>query len=139
MVQRQEVTRQYGVDSRNEERRMSLVRRGDVWSYEFWFAGQRIRESTPKTRAREAEKNRKRELDLMFDNEYLNERKMVHLLRRFSVCLTFVTVVGTVAGCTCLAFAEFRCAGRRWQRQCANRHHWTNLNRYRRRGSQVAY
>jgi len=25
---------------------MSLFRRDDVWWYEFWFAGQRIREST---------------------------------------------------------------------------------------------
>jgi hypothetical protein len=42
---------------------MSLFRRGDVWWYEFWFAGQRIRESTKsasKTVARDAEKNRKR-------------------------------------------------------------------------------
>jgi len=38
---------------------MSLFRRGDVWWYEFWFAGQRIRESTKsasKTVAGDAEK-----------------------------------------------------------------------------------
>jgi len=50
---------------------MSLFQRGDIWWYEFWFAGQRIRESSKsasKTVARDAEKNRKRELEHGFNN-----------------------------------------------------------------------
>ena len=50
---------------------MALFRRGDIWWYEFWFAGQRIRESTKsasKTVAKEAEKNRRRELEQGFNN-----------------------------------------------------------------------
>jgi len=50
---------------------VSLFRRGDVWWYEFWFAGQRLRESsksTSKTVAKDAEKNRKRELEEGFNN-----------------------------------------------------------------------
>ena len=50
---------------------MALFRRGEIWWYEFWFAGQRIRESTKsasKTVAKEAEKNRKRELEEGFNN-----------------------------------------------------------------------
>ncbi|MGA9783317.1 MAG: hypothetical protein WBQ52_14240, partial [Terracidiphilus sp.] len=50
---------------------MSLFPRGDVWWYEFYFAGQRIRESTKstsKTVAREAEKNRRRELEEGLNN-----------------------------------------------------------------------
>lgn len=50
---------------------MSLFQRGDVWWYEFWFAGQRIRESSrsaSKTVAKQAEKNRKRELEEGFNN-----------------------------------------------------------------------
>lgn len=61
---------------------MALFRRGDVWWYEFWFAGQRIRESTKspsKTIAKEAEKNRKRELEVGFNNikDQRNERVRV--------------------------------------------------------------
>jgi integrase len=50
---------------------VSLFRRGDVWWYEFWFARQRIRESSKsasKTVAKDAEKNRKRELEEGFNN-----------------------------------------------------------------------
>jgi integrase len=50
---------------------MGLFRRGDTWWYEFWFAGQRIRESSKsqsKTVAKDAEKNRKRELEEGFNN-----------------------------------------------------------------------
>jgi integrase len=50
---------------------MAVFRRGDVWWYEFWFAGRRIRESsrsTSKTIAKVAEKNRKRELEEGFNN-----------------------------------------------------------------------
>jgi len=50
---------------------MSLFRRGDIWWYEFWFAGRRIRESSKspsKTVARGAEQKRKRELEAGFNN-----------------------------------------------------------------------
>ena len=50
---------------------MSLFRRGDVWWYEFWFAGRRIRESSKspsKTIAKGAEQKRKRELEEGFNN-----------------------------------------------------------------------
>ena len=50
---------------------MSLFRRGDVWWYEFWFAGRRIRESsksTSKTVAQKAEQKRLRELEEGFNN-----------------------------------------------------------------------
>ena len=50
---------------------MSLFRRGDVWWYEFWFAGRRIRESSKspsKTVAKGAEQKRKRELESGFNN-----------------------------------------------------------------------
>lgn len=45
---------------------MSVYKRGDSYHYEFLFAGKRIRESahtTSKTVAKEAEKNRRRELE----------------------------------------------------------------------------
>ena len=50
---------------------MSLFRCGDVWWYEFLFAGQRIRESTKsssKTVAKDAERTRRRELEEGFNN-----------------------------------------------------------------------
>jgi len=50
---------------------MALFLRGDVWWYEFYFAGRRIRESTKspsKTLAKTAEQNRKRELEQGFNN-----------------------------------------------------------------------
>jgi hypothetical protein len=46
---------------------MSLFQRGDVWWYEFWFAGRRIRESS-KTAAKNAEQKHKRELEQGFNN-----------------------------------------------------------------------
>jgi hypothetical protein len=45
---------------------MSVYKRGESYHYEFLFAGKRIRESAhtmSKTVGREAEKNRKRELE----------------------------------------------------------------------------
>ena len=45
---------------------MSVYKRGESYHYEFLFAGQRIRESartTSETVAKEAENNRKRELE----------------------------------------------------------------------------
>jgi integrase len=50
---------------------LSLFHRGDIWWYEFWFAGRRIRESSKsesKTVAKSAEKNRRRELEEGFNN-----------------------------------------------------------------------
>ena len=45
---------------------MAIFQRGEIWWYEFSFAGRRIRKSsksTSKTLARTAERNRKRELE----------------------------------------------------------------------------
>src|ERR1700752_3509374 len=50
---------------------MALYRRGDVWWYEFWFAGRHIQESSKspsKTLARTAQQNRRRELEQGFNN-----------------------------------------------------------------------
>jgi len=50
---------------------MSLLRRGGVWWYEFWFAGRRIQESSKspsKTVAKNAEQKRRRELEEGFNN-----------------------------------------------------------------------
>lgn len=63
---------------------MALFRRGDVWWYEFWFAGQRICGSTKsasKTVAKEAEKNRKRELEEGFNNITDQRRERVRTFR----------------------------------------------------------
>jgi integrase len=49
---------------------MSLIKRGKIWSYEFVFAGRRIRESaktTSKTVAKLAEQRRRRELEKGFN------------------------------------------------------------------------
>ena len=59
---------------------MSLFRRGDVWWYEFWFAGRRIRESSKspsKTVAKGAEQKRKREQEAGFNNfTYLRHERI---------------------------------------------------------------
>jgi integrase len=50
---------------------MALFKRGNVWWYEFWFAGRRIRESSKtgsKTVAKSAEQKRRRELEEGFNN-----------------------------------------------------------------------
>jgi hypothetical protein len=50
---------------------MSLFRRGNVWWYEFWFAGRRIQESSKsasRTIAKAAEQKRRRELEQGFNN-----------------------------------------------------------------------
>jgi integrase len=50
---------------------MALFRRGEIWWYEFWFAGRRIRESSKsdsKTIAKGAEQARRRELEGGFNN-----------------------------------------------------------------------
>jgi hypothetical protein len=50
---------------------MALFKRGGVWWYKFYFAGQPIRESskaTSKTVAKNAEQQRRRELETEFHN-----------------------------------------------------------------------
>ena len=50
---------------------MALFKRGGVWWYKFYFAGQPIRESsksTSKTIAKSAEQQRRRELETGFHN-----------------------------------------------------------------------
>src|SRR5664279_993937 len=50
---------------------MALFQRGNIWWYEFWFAGRRIQgssKSASKTVARAAEQNRRRELEEGFNN-----------------------------------------------------------------------
>lgn len=50
---------------------MSLLKRGNVWWYEFRFAGRRVRESSKtssKTLAKAAEQRRRRELEEGFNN-----------------------------------------------------------------------
>ena len=56
---------------------MSIYRRGGVYWYEFEFQGQRIRESaktSSKTIAREAERQRRRELELGINRIAKRER-----------------------------------------------------------------
>jgi hypothetical protein len=63
---------------------VSLFQRGNVWWYEFWFAGQRIREpskSTSKTVAKDAERNRKRELEEGFNNIVDQRQQRVRTFR----------------------------------------------------------
>jgi hypothetical protein len=50
---------------------MALFRRGEIWWYKFYFAGQFIRESSKsssKTVAKNAEQQRRRELEAGFHN-----------------------------------------------------------------------
>ncbi len=59
---------------------MAVFLRGEVWWYEFNFAGRRIRESSKsssKTLARVAEKNRKRELEEGFNNVSDNRHQRI--------------------------------------------------------------
>src|ERR1017187_963128 len=60
---------------------MSVFKRGNIWWYEFWFAGRRIQESsksTSKTLARQAEQNRRRDLEKGINNI---EEVRQHLIR----------------------------------------------------------
>jgi integrase len=61
--------------ARNSSGRASIsstpLKRGNVWWYEFWFAGRRVRESSKtgsKTLAKAAEQKRRRELEEGFNN-----------------------------------------------------------------------
>ena len=50
---------------------MAVFKRGEVWWYKFYFAGRLIRESSKsssKTVAKDAEKQRRRELEAGFHN-----------------------------------------------------------------------
>ncbi len=50
---------------------MSVYKRGDTWWYNFWFAGRKIQESAKtgsKTVAKKAEEQRRRELELGYNN-----------------------------------------------------------------------
>jgi integrase len=63
---------------------MALFLRGDVWWYEFYFAGRRIRETTKspsKTLAKTAEQNRKRELEQGFNNITDTRQERVRTIR----------------------------------------------------------
>jgi integrase len=63
---------------------MSLFKRGSVWWYEFWFAGRRIQESSKsksKTIAKQAEQQRKRELELGFNAIEDGRERNVRTLR----------------------------------------------------------
>lgn len=64
---------------------MALFKRGKVWWYEFCFAGRRIQESTKsvsKTVAKQAEQQRRRELESGFNNiedeRHRNVRTLLH-------------------------------------------------------------
>jgi integrase len=56
---------------------MSVYKRGDTWWYKFWFANKLIRESaktSSKTLAREAERNRRRDLEKGYNGLATEER-----------------------------------------------------------------
>lgn len=63
---------------------MALFRRGDVWWYEFLFARRRVRESaktTSKTVAKQAEQNRRRELERGFNGVEDNRENRVRSIK----------------------------------------------------------
>ena len=63
---------------------MSLSKRGNVWWYEFWFSGRRVRESSKtnsKTLAKAAEQKRRRELEEGFNNFEDLRRERVRTIR----------------------------------------------------------
>ena len=63
---------------------MAVFKRGDVWWYKFYFAGRLIRESTKstsKTVAKEAEKQRRRDLEAGFNNITETRQQRIRALR----------------------------------------------------------
>jgi integrase len=63
---------------------MSLSKRGKIWWYEFWFAGRRIQESSKsssKTVAKQAEQQRRRELESGFNNIEDERHRNIRTLR----------------------------------------------------------
>jgi integrase len=66
---------------------MSLLRRGKVWWYEFWFAGRRIQESsksTSKTIAKQAEQKRRRELEEGFNGLEDGRAEQIRTIRELA-------------------------------------------------------
>ena len=62
---------------------MSLIKRGKIWWYEFWFAGRRVQESTKttsKTNAKRAEQKRRRELEEGFNSIKDQRREQVRTI-----------------------------------------------------------
>jgi len=63
---------------------MAAFKRGEVWWYKFYFAGRLIRESTKstsKTVAKDAEKQRRRELEAGFNNITETREQRIRSLR----------------------------------------------------------
>lgn len=68
---------------------MGLFKRGDTWWYEFIFAQRRVRESaktTSKTVARQAEQNRKREIEKGFNGFEDNRGERVRSVKELAAC-----------------------------------------------------
>jgi len=66
---------------------MSVFKRGNIWRYEFWFAGRRIQESsksTSKTLAKQAEQNRRRELEQGINSIEDIRQQLIRPLREVS-------------------------------------------------------
>jgi integrase len=66
---------------------MALFRRGEIWWYEFLFARRRVRESaktTSKTVAKQAEKNRRRELENGFNGIQDNRDERVRSIKELA-------------------------------------------------------
>jgi len=66
---------------------MALFKRGNIWWYEFWFAGRRVRESSKtgsKTVAKAAEQKRRRELEEGFNNLEDVRQERVRTIREIS-------------------------------------------------------
>ena len=75
---------------------MALFKRGGVWWYKFYFAGQPIRESsksTSKTVAKNAEQQRRRELETGFHN--IKEVRQHRSLRRRASTRTIASMFGS--------------------------------------------
>jgi len=63
---------------------MGLFKRGDTWWYEFLFARRRVRESaktTSKTMAKQAEQNRRRELERGFNGVEDNREERIRSIK----------------------------------------------------------
>lgn len=66
---------------------MAVFRRGDIWWYEFNFARRRVRESaktTSKTVAKQAEANRRRELERGFNGVEGNRDERIRTIKEMA-------------------------------------------------------
>src|ERR1700691_926870 len=66
---------------------MALFKRGDVWWYDFFFARQRVRESAKtasKTVAKQAEQNRRRELERGFNGVEDNREDRIRCIKEMA-------------------------------------------------------